>query len=153
MTVQDDLPALFPDASPEQLDRIWRATERLHPAGWMASVHHVTSPIGKTGSLGLLLGTIPLGEDPDDPVELELYVSREAQPAERAVSATLGVSCWCRQDHNMHYLRDVEMTTTSSEELTTALETIIDLMVQWRGTVSRDPEWWRAEAGLPLRRP
>lgn len=148
----EDLPALFPDASPEQLDRIQHAIERLHPAAWSRFVQHVTPPIGETGSRGLLVGTILLGEDPDDQVELELYVSREAGPAQRVVSATVGVWCWCPQDHNMHYVRDVETTTTSPEELTTALETIIDLMVQWRGTVSRDPEWWRAEEGLPLKR-
>ena len=63
------------------------------------------------------------------------------------VSATVGVYCWCDQNHGIHYVRAVRTSTTTPEELTAAM-----LVAQWRDTESHDAEWWRADAGLPLKR-
>ncbi|MFI6100714.1 hypothetical protein ACIA8G_34625 [Lentzea sp. NPDC051213] len=139
-----DLPALFPDASPEQLDRIRRATDRMSPGHW----HWSHGP----GRRYLFGGAVYLGEDADDQVELNLDVCLAEGSAGVEVSASIGIWCQCPQDHNMHFVRDVETTATTPEELTAAIEAAVDQVVQWRETASPDADRWRAEAGLPLKR-
>jgi hypothetical protein len=51
----------------------------------------------------------------------------------------------------MHYVREVEATATTAEQLTATIESLTDQLVRWRDNSPGDAEWWRAEAGLPLR--
>lgn len=140
-----DLEALFPDALPEQINRIRHATERMSPATWDSGLMMIGGPILSCS----LIGTMPLGED--DEAELELSVGTVDGEQGVLVSATLGVYCWCDQNHNIHYVREARTSTTTAEELTAAIESASEQLVQWRDTASHDAEWWRAQAGLPLK--
>lgn len=143
---ESDLPWLCPDALPEQLNRIRRAAERVQPATWLAGSGQVDDSVMDR----LLIGTVDLGLTVDDQLEIELTVGHAAETEKFLVAATIAVWCRCPQDHNMHYVRNVETIATSVEELAAAIEAATDLVAQWRDTGPRDPEWWRAEAGLPL---
>ncbi|MFS8100793.1 hypothetical protein LFM09_27055 [Lentzea alba] len=68
------------------------------------------------------------------------------------MSASIAVECWCPEDHGTHYIREVSTTATTAAELTTAIEAAADQIVQWRETVPKDADWWRAEEGLTLKR-
>jgi hypothetical protein len=141
-----DLAVLFPSTPPEQLDRIRGAVSGLQPATWDWFPGEAANGVQFS-----LTGATCLGEAADDQVELELCVGRSSSAGETVVSATVGVWCWCPQDHGVHYVREVEATTTTAEQLTAAIESLTDQLVRWRDTESHDAEWWRAEAGLPLK--
>jgi hypothetical protein len=141
-----DLPSLCPDASPEQLDRIRWAAERVQPATWLAGSGEVDGSVMDR----LLIGTVDLGLTVDDQLEIELTAGHVAETEKFLVSATIAVWCRCPQDHNMHYVRNVDAIATTVEELAAAVEAAADLVAQWRDTGPRDPDWWRTEAGLPL---
>ncbi|MCP2244692.1 hypothetical protein [Lentzea aerocolonigenes] len=142
-----DLAVLFPSTPPEQLDRIRGAVSRLQPAIWDWFPGEACN-----GGQFSLTGVTCLSGAADDQVELELCVGLSSPAGETAVSATVGVWCWCPQDHGTHYVREVEANATTVEQLTAAIESVTDQLVRWRETASPDAEWWRAEAGLPLRR-
>lgn len=147
-----DLAALFPGTSPEQVDRIRRAADRLRLDSWNWWEDHVSPPASGPDLRSLLCGTIYLGADEDDQIELDLHIYRASDTAGVVVSVDFGVWCWCPQDHNMHYVRDVEVLATSPEELAAAFESAVAQFEEWRDTAPTDAEAWRAEAGLPLKR-
>lgn len=147
-----NLAALFPGTSPEHIDRIRRAADRLGLDSWGWWEDHVSPPASGPDHRSLLGCTIYPGADEDDQVELNLHIYRASDTAGVEVVVDLGVWCWCPQDHNIHYVRDVEVVATSPEELVTAFESAVAQFEHWRDTASTDAEGWRAEAGLPLRR-
>lgn len=151
---QIDLPALFPELTPPQADRLRCAGGVLdqlgHPVAWDWHPDHglAESPTLRDGiDLIVVSATVNLFQTVSDGLDLELVVSREDE-WRLTVTATIEVACWCLEDHGVHVVQTVSWLVGTSEVLVDSFETAVRTMLTWVDG-SHDPTVWRVRAGLP----
>ncbi len=99
-----------------------------------------------------------LGWEPAQSDWLEIDVDPKRRPQGHAkcpglpdpvlsVVATLSVACWCRDNHNAHYVEERHEEVGTTEALVEACEAVLSAGESWIST-SSDPEEWRRRAGL-----
>ncbi|MFF4787367.1 hypothetical protein ACFY3E_39365 [Streptomyces griseorubiginosus] len=97
----------------------------------------------------ILLSEISLYDEGGD--WLEAAIDVEWTPAGRLnVCATMGMACWCPEDHGTHYAPSLNVSADDTTSLDEAFEVVTHHLVDWLGG-SRDPAHWRAQANLPQR--
>ncbi|MEV4132152.1 hypothetical protein AB0J72_08295 [Dactylosporangium sp. NPDC049742] len=65
------------------------------------------------------------------------------------VNAAVEVACWCRPDHNTHYVRDQTWQVTGGADLVDAFAAGIAMLKPVLDHGPFHPLPWRADAGLP----
>jgi len=143
----------FADAE-DELRRLAEALES-HPSAldqwaWHWYPEHRESPQSVARGVYTLLAdaTIMLYSTRDDWLELTLDIAW-AGPSKLTVNAAVEVACWCRQDHNMHQVRQSQWHPANSRELVEAFAAAAAMLADVLATGPFDPRPWRIQAGLP----
>ncbi|MFF9978106.1 hypothetical protein [Streptomyces erythrochromogenes] len=69
-----------------------------------------------------------------------------------AVDAAVNVACWCHTDHATHDVDAFSLAVADSASLPRAFRSGVERLIGWLA-YPHDANYWRAEAGLPARRP
>lgn len=133
----------------DRLDLLERGRKRY---GWATG--DGDHRVGRTAqpSWGALGRVLSYPAPADDLYELALDVWRhEVGPL--VVQVTVVVGCFCpRDDVEIHTVADREWEARSDVEVRDALAAAVTNLEGW-SCLDLDPDGWRAQAGLPLRRP
>ncbi|MFE0106444.1 hypothetical protein [Streptomyces sp. NPDC059009] len=69
-----------------------------------------------------------------------------------AVDAAVNVACWCDTEHATHDIDAVRVVVDDETSMVSAFQSGTERVTGWLAD-PRDAEYWRARAGLPVRRP
>jgi hypothetical protein len=148
------LAELFPDATPDDFDRMRAVAARVDAVRpdaplWDWRVDHAHRPVGVSGYFGILLTSVVLDSEASD--WHELFLEIEWQPnGQRRAWAAVNIACWCETDHGTHYPVEVAEEITGDAALGAALERVVGPFLEWLEDPI-DPSVWRERAGLPQR--
>ncbi len=146
------LPFLNP-ADEDSLHRTARAVDEARRDGdtadWEWFPEHAAFPGRQVGTPIILgLDVIEHAEDGDQ-LEFLLQVVW-TDLVQLAVGAAVNVACWCRTDHATHDVDALTVVVSDETSLPEAFWAAVTHLAGWLAE-PHDADYWRAEAGLPLR--
>ncbi|MFE5515318.1 hypothetical protein ACFQ9J_32845 [Streptomyces sp. NPDC056529] len=151
------LPELFPFLSLADIDSLSQTAGMVDAvragkdtADWEWALGHAVFAGAQLGT-PVVLGLDVIGHTAGgDQLEFLLQVVKPV-PGRLAVDAAVNVACWCETEHASHDVDALRLVVGEEISLSDAFRAGAERLTGWL-VDPRDPDYWRAKAGLPPRR-
>ncbi|MEV6523441.1 hypothetical protein AB0M43_15940 [Longispora sp. NPDC051575] len=152
---ESPLEVLFPGVAQDDVGRLRLAADALDAArpaadapDWHWLEDHAVFPGPDGVGVPVILYTaVTLESRLSDWTELELDVCW-TRSGQLAVTAQLGVGCWCPIDHSVHHVEQHVLLVDDTRSLADTFEQAVAQVIVWTAGPA-DPSIWRERAGLP----